>query len=418
MCGTPFQPNRPSTSAGLSKSPSLASTDLAVRTLAKLVLFSLPAILLTFAVLEFVALPLFVAIDDVPVEEYDAAHQILHYRPGQRGRSFPDHDLRNPVPFTVNADGWNSSHQAYELARSVKLRVAVVGDSYVAAFEVAPELSLAGQLETLLGEGTAEVYSFGIRGAPLSEYLQIARYVVATYKPDALVVVIVHNDFDESYRTVPGRYTSSFLRLKVDAERVGEIPPRPYAEPSLEKWLRTRSYLFRFFFYRLALGSQQLRSLYGSVMNAPPRYEANIDTGSLLGEEERMGRVATYVFDQFVSLERTYGTRFLLVMDTPRNAIYEGRDPRKAEAYRLNRIAELASRAAGLRFIDLTETFERDYRRHAARFEFPYDGHWNARAHELAAREVCGSLDRQLGGKDIHCGATVSDLMERPVLSH
>ncbi len=212
-----------------------------MRALRNLSLVSLPALLLTFALLELVVLRLWVPVDDVPVEQYDQPNRILRYRPNQQGVTYPDRDIRNPVPFTVNADGWNSVHPHYDPAPRGKLRVAVVGDSYVAAFEVAPRASLAGQLEALLGQDRAEVFALGIRGAPLSEYLQISRYVVETYRPDAVVIVIVHNDFDESYRLAPGRYTPAFLHLAVDGENVEEVPPLPYQEPALETWVRTRS---------------------------------------------------------------------------------------------------------------------------------------------------------------------------------
>jgi lysophospholipase L1-like esterase len=359
-------------------------------------LVSLPAVLLTFAFLELVVLRFWVAVDDVPVEEYDEQNGVIRYRPNQTGVSYPDRDVHHPVPFSVNSDGWNSFHSHYEVPRSGKLRVAVVGDSYVAAFEVPPRASLAGQLEALLGEETAEVYAFGTRGAPLSEYLQIARYVVAEYQPDVVVIVIVHNDFDESYRVAPGRYTSAFLHLDVDGNDVEEIPPRLYYEPPLQSWVRTRSSAFRFLFYRLQIGSQHLRRLYGAAVGSPERFEANVDLRSLAGEETKMRKAAAYVFDQLVRLERSSRTRFLLVMDGPRDAIYDGRDPRKTEAYRMNRIAAEASADAGLTFIDLTPAFERDYRDHHVRFEFPHDGHWNARAHGLAAEEVYRALQASI----------------------
>jgi lysophospholipase L1-like esterase len=363
-----------------------------VRTLKKLLLVSVPALVLTFAILEFVVLRFWVPIDDVPVEEYDGDNGIIHYRPRQTGVSFPDRDIRHPVPFTVNQDGWNSTHSHYDVARGGKLRVAIVGDSYVAAFEVPPRSSLAGQLEARLGEDQGEVYSFGIRGAPLSEYLQIARYVSGRYRPDVIVVLIVHNDFDESYRPSAGRYTAAFLRLAVDGDSVEEIPPQPYREPLAEEWVRTRSYAFRFLFYRLQVGGQRIRNLYAALHGGPRRFEANVDVGDLADEDARMRKTASYVFGQLARLEASSRARVLLVMDAPRDAVYDGRDPRKTEAYRMNRIAAEASAASGVQFIDLTTAFEEDYRDHHMRFEFAQDGHWNARGHAVAAEEVYQAL--------------------------
>jgi hypothetical protein len=193
------------------------------------------------------------------------------------------------------------------------------------------------------------------------------------------------------------------MQLVVDGENVEEIPPRPYQEAALQTWVRTRSRTFRFLFYRLGLGGQQLRSLYGAVTGRPQQFEANVEVQGLTAEEPKMRKVATYVFDQFAGLERSSGTRFVLVMDAPREAIYEGRDPRDSKAYRMNRIAADASAEEGLTFVDLTGEFERDYQGQHMRFEFPFDGHWNARAHALAARQACGALLKRLGEARIDC---------------
>jgi hypothetical protein len=376
----------------------------AMRTVMKLLAFSVPAVVVTLALLEFVVLRWFVPVDSVPLEEYDLSSQVVHYRPHQTGITYPDRDIRHPVPFAINDDGWNSFHPRYDVARGRKLRVAVVGDSYVAAFEVAQRLSLAADLEALLGAEDCEVYAFGVRGAPLSEYLLLARHAVAKYKPDVVVIVIVHNDFDESYRIVPGRYTASFLHVAVDGTEVKEIAPQPYDEPALEAWLRSRSFLFRFFFYRLRVGSQQLRSLYASYLGAAHHYEANVETSQLASEEPRMRMAAEYLFGQFAALAHSSGTGVVAIMDSPRDAIYSGHDPRAADAYRLNRIAAEASAQAGIPFVDMTSSFERDWATHHERFEFASDGHWNARAHRLAAHAVCELVATGFPERNMRCG--------------
>src|SRR5262249_17866796 len=136
----------------------------------------------------------------------------------------------------------------------------------------------------------------------------------------------------------------------------------------------------------------------------PQQLEANIDVSTLSGEEQKMRRATGYVFDQFARLERSSGTAFVLLMDAPRDAIYNGRDPRATSAYLMNRISAQASSAEGLTFVDLTSEFERDYRSHHVRFEFAHDGHWNARAQELAAREACHALQTRLVAARIDCG--------------
>src|SRR5918996_1920518 len=81
----------------------------------------------------------------------------------------------------------------------------VIGDSFVEAQAVdagrsAPELLHAG----LAGRG--RVYSIGVSGAPLSQYLVFAKYASRTFRPDAMAFVVISNDFDESllkYKSEP-----------------------------------------------------------------------------------------------------------------------------------------------------------------------------------------------------------------------
>jgi hypothetical protein len=58
-----------------------------MRTLAKVLLISLPTLLLALVVLEFFLLRFWVAIDDVPIEQCDGSNHILRYVPNQAGRS-------------------------------------------------------------------------------------------------------------------------------------------------------------------------------------------------------------------------------------------------------------------------------------------------------------------------------------------
>ena len=43
---------------------------------------------------------------------------------------------------------------------------------------------------------------------------------VVRFRPDWIVVLLVHNDFDESFMFKPGRYTSSFLKFVLREGRV------------------------------------------------------------------------------------------------------------------------------------------------------------------------------------------------------
>ena len=56
---------------------------------------------------------------------------------------------------------------------------------------------------------------------------ELAQREVLSYKPDIVVIPLIHNDFDESYRFLKTRYASSFMKL----ERVeGKFPHITYRE--------------------------------------------------------------------------------------------------------------------------------------------------------------------------------------------
>ena len=255
---------------------------------------------------------------------------------------------------------------------------------------MAPNQSVSARLEAQLGPASSEVFSFGISGAPLSQYLQMARYVAREFHPDAIVVVIVHNDFIESYRPKDERFSASFLHVRV-GDTVTEVPPLPYDRQPVAQWLLARLATLRFGFYAW-------RSIFEATTSgpeaggAPARYEANINVAELDVERPRIERAAAYLFEQFAAIERSANARILFVMDSPREAIYAGKDPRSLDVYELNRIAQAAAERAGLPLVDLTDAFVDDYARRARRFEFATDNHWNADAHALVAREIAGHL--------------------------
>jgi hypothetical protein len=102
----------------------------------------------------------------------------------------------------------------------------------------------------LTGAGVAaEVLRFGMDGAPLSQYLHLLRREVRAFKPDVVLVQLIHNDFDESYRFLETRYASSFLKIGFDqAGRPFEIEPAD-SRPGMADRLRAFN-TFRYLYYK------------------------------------------------------------------------------------------------------------------------------------------------------------------------
>jgi lysophospholipase L1-like esterase len=328
---------------------------------------------------------------DVPANVYHDG--LVRLRPGDRGVWRVGDDVAGE--YRINAHGWNSGHVSYDAAPPAgALRIAIIGDSFVEALQVPYDASLAEQLEGMAG-GRVQVYRFGISGAPLSQYLAMARHVAQTYRPDVMLLQLVHNDFDESYTAVAGRYTSSFLKLCMQGDQVaGEIPPAPY-QADWRDWLRQTATL-RYLYYRRKLDPKAL--LVPFMRGPPPAYQANVALDTLASQRSAMTNIADYVFAQFRALSLQYGFTPVLIMDGDRRAIAAGLD--SAPLYRggalwLNAMASRMAAKHGIRFIDLHPVFEADWRAHRQPLNFISDNHWNESAHQIAAEALAAYLAAQ-----------------------
>jgi GDSL-like lipase/acylhydrolase family protein len=324
---------------------------------------------------------------DVPANAY--GNDLVRYAPNQAGVWRVKNEIA--APYAINAQGWNSGVGDYVLQRTAGVpRIAVVGDSFVEALHVPNDRSIAERLAVELGrDGTRpEVYRFAVSGAPLSQYLHMIEREVLSYRPDWIVVVLVHNDFDESFQFVQGRYTSSFLKLRVKDRTIEEVPPTPW-KADVNEWLRHTA-TARFLYYRWRVRLESIRNLLlPAARAANDRYDANVEVEPVLRVLPTIRLTTDYVLARLARLQQREGTRVLLAIDGVRAVIYSGRT---SEILALNRLtAELAARH-GLSFVDLQAVFSADWAAHHRRFEFESDYHWNEYAHAVAARAIAHEI--------------------------
>jgi lysophospholipase L1-like esterase len=338
---------------------------------------------------EFVLFRFVFLASDVPANAF--ANDLVRYVPNQTGVWRVKNEIA--APYAINAQGWNSGVGDYPKDRTPGVaRVAVVGDSFVEGLHVPNDRSIGEQLAAELGRGgkRSEVFRFAISGAPLSQYLQMVEREIMTYRPDWIVAVLVHNDFDESFQFVQGRYTSSFLRLRVKDGNIEEVPPTPWT-PGLSEWAR-HSATARFVYYRWRVRIDAIRDLFlPSARAGTDRYQANVEVKPVLRRLPEITATTDYVFARLAALARREGTRVLLAMDGVRAAIYSGRP---SDILALNRLcAELAARH-GFPFVDLHAAFSADWNDHHKRFEFESDYHWNEYGHAVAARAIAQAMTK------------------------
>jgi lysophospholipase L1-like esterase len=289
----------------------------------------------------------------------------------------------------INNDGWNSGVD-YRQDKHGK-RVAVIGDSYIEAVNIDIDKSYPYLLGEHLGDDY-EVYSFGVAGAPLSQYLNMTRYVAEKFDPDVLVINVVHNDFDESLKAY-NPTSGHFLLVDPTPEgAVEEIPAAPnpaHVENNSVKRTMRASALIRYAFNNLEIGRLMRK---GELHD----YVANVDVDSLVERKSEVRAAIAYLIHQI--REENPERRIILVLDAVRHNIYEGRpaEPRLAWIHEMMR--EVSEENA-IDLIDLTDPMTADFAQHAHMFNTDEDGHWDEYGHAV----VCGEVLEALVGDTSGC---------------
>ncbi len=361
-----------------------------VREIAENVAVSMLAVVFTVLALEFVVFRYVLIPDDLLPNV--TINGVVRYEPGTNATF--RHPDNTATKITINKQGWNSTKPDYAATKvDGRQRIAVIGDSYVHGAFVDVEDGFPEILEEKLRSSgqDVEVYRFGMDGAPLSQYLNVLRYVLASYSPDIVVIPLIHNDFDESYRFLKTRYASAFMKLTTDDNGgVVEVPPSNF-EPGLADRLRQFA-TFRYLYYEtgLYLSAKGFvsRFFWGGEEEWQPEFISSAVDIRKIADHEKNRMFARYVLNEMKAQEEQHGFKLFVVMDGVRDAINSGRPSAEFEVSRLNELAADLTRELQIPFRDLHQAFEQDYAASAIPLEFPYDWHWSKRANEIVAREI------------------------------
>ncbi|GJM03567.1 MAG: hypothetical protein DHS20C08_20680 [Rhodomicrobium sp.] len=358
------------------------------------------SLLFCFLVFEFVIFKYILKTSDpIPNTSFN---NVVRYEPLSKATLYEPDGSSHTVE--INQHGWNSSHKVYnELKPAGTTRIAVIGDSYVQASAVNVKEGFADVVEQQLNKDgiKAEVYRFGIDGAPLTQYLHMLRREALKYNPDIVVLQLIHNDFDESYRFLYGRYSSSFMKVKLQGDTITEVAPEPYKPGTID--MLKKSSTFRYLYYQtgLALTIRRLINLTnggGDKEQAAPVTEPKhgfiqsaVDVRNIT-EMDKIRRVTAYTFKELVKLQKKHGFKLLIAMDPVREAIYTGKPSSEYEANRLNEIAMDEALKNNIAFLDLGTAMRADYKANEKKFEFPWDWHWNKQGNQIAGQAIAAKL--------------------------
>jgi len=350
----------------------------------RLFLITIPALLLLVLLLEAFT-RLWLTPSDPFWHDFDPVLG-KRYLPDQQGE-FISGSIR--ACFRINGLGWNSPHEYTEKRKSAgTFRLAVIGDSFVEAFQVDYDKSFPYLLEKQLRDEPLlnafpedlEIYSFGREGASMAQYINMAGYATGRFQPDLLIINMVHNDF---LFNLQADSRIDDLSLQPAGEGFIEVPPRPM------KGIHAKNLLKRSAFVRYLIYNQKIFvRIYQlwDFLRSTPLYEANTETpkpGKL--SDPGLKKQVSYILERLAGIARNNNTEIIIMMDGVRHFIYQGKDQQQAGVYRFNRLLSEACREQGIDLIDLSQSFLKDWSLNQEKFDFTDDGHWNERGHRVAA---------------------------------
>jgi len=357
------------------------------KTVIKLLVLTVPALLVTIFLLEIIA-RIFLPVSDVPDVIFDKELG-NHYLPDQEGIYIRGMDSEIKAAYRINSTGWNSPYDYGEKSSDDIFRIAVIGDSCVEAFQVDCDKSYPYLLERRLNNETrdrrVEVYTFGHSGANLVQYLAVLRLIVPKYNPDLVIINIAHNDFSQC---LYGYGRKDNWTLKYDNGSFTEVRPRPVRNLWLKRFLR-KSALARYLIVNLRFVKRfgvVKRLLYDDTR----KFAANIDLKNLelFSDRRFLNQMLGYIFKEFLKSSSEYGFDLLMVMDTDRQAIYSGKGPRKSKVYLFNKASMKVAGELNIPFIDLTPFFEKKWKEKGEKFDWKSDNHWNNLGHEVVGDAI------------------------------
>ncbi len=349
------------------------------------VLSVLLSILATLLVMD-TALRLFPVSDGLrgaPVNEHNPVYRFAPNRTLRWSKGW-DFSLANEI--RTNNYGFINDFD-YDATATSPL-VAVIGDSFVEAAMVPYRQTAAGNLQAAVG-AAGRVYSFGVSGAALSQYLAYAQYARDEFHPDGMVIAVVGNDFEESlfkYRRYPGfHYFVETEDGRLELTRV---------DRSIPWWkdMLMMSALGRYLVMNLEFGNpDRLKGRIAAFFGSSPQLVGNVAADA---DPVRLSdsKKAVDAFLEMLPAEAGLDPdRIVLVVDAPRPEIYSpDRLAAVHDSYFEIMRRYLIGKASdqGYEVIDLEKKFIADYWRRNLKFEFADDYHWNSTGHELVGAAV------------------------------
>lgn len=163
------------------------------------------------------------------------------HHPNFAGKVFVDEAGRE-VFLRFNGEGFRGPEVPYRRAPDAR-RIAVLGDSFVAAIASDEDQTAVGVLGTLFGQSHPEVrwevQNFGVSGSSTGQQLKLYREIVSRYHPDiVLCAYFMGNDFTDNSNRL-----SNNPRIYFELDDRGELVQVPFSatRSKVSAWLNLHS---------------------------------------------------------------------------------------------------------------------------------------------------------------------------------
>ena len=284
------------------------------------------------------------------------------------------------------------------------LKIISIGDSYVEAIQVKNQEAFHGRLNKYISKENKKVISssIGASGNAFPQYL--IHLLFAKNNLDltssVLVIPIISNDFDESFKKYSENPGASFK-----SDKSGNLIFKEYVLNSsiiFRRILVSTSAIGRYLIFNLKLRSLIINppicKLIGQKCLDSSKVKVNIIDSSPNKDIERYkdGEEASKLFINAIaknrnSIEERNNTIFIISAD--RQHIYNKQIPKSLFFEHQRDYFITLAKQKGFKIIDLEEVFSENYKLNKRRFEFQYDNHWNSYAHNIVAEKIAEKLN-------------------------
>ena len=341
----------------------------------------------------FRCLPVSDALKRQPVDD---AHPYLHYEPNREIVYSRNWDFAIRTRKRCNNYGFMSDGDYLAQVGTSEPLMAIIGDSYVEAMHVENHQAIAGLLQNRV-DGRGSVYGLGISAAPLSQYLAWAEFSREEFAPHSIVFVVAGNDFDESLLAVKWQEGMHFFEEGEEDLELVRVDSKPYG---LLRRTTRKSALMRYLFLTVGLDWRGVaRGIVPSEVQEKRSFVGNTDAAASPERLRDSRRAVDAFLGQIPARSGLPPERILLVID----GFFRFADPSEsagpeeiaraqASFFGLMRAYLMEeARHRGHEVVDLDPIFRAHHAIHAEPFSWPFDAHWNARAHRIVADAVAGS---------------------------